>query len=60
MNRIFWLLALLPLLALAGGVDRAREAWVIQGRAGQGSLMPRRKDWMPSIDKPATARCWTI
>ncbi|HGY1043105.1 TPA: poly-beta-1,6 N-acetyl-D-glucosamine export porin PgaA [Aeromonas salmonicida subsp. salmonicida] len=35
MNRIFWLLALLPLLALAGGVDRAREAWVIQGRAGE-------------------------
>ncbi|RAJ07331.1 poly-beta-1,6 N-acetyl-D-glucosamine export porin PgaA [Aeromonas salmonicida] len=35
MNRIFWLLALLPLLAFAGGVDSVREAWVIQARAGE-------------------------
>ncbi|MCG4788417.1 hypothetical protein L0N33_24130, partial [Roseburia faecis] len=35
MNRIFWLLALLPLLAFASGVASVREAWVIQARAGE-------------------------
>ncbi len=35
MNRIFWLLVLLPSLAWAGGVDNAREAWVIKARAGE-------------------------
>ncbi|MBS4694567.1 poly-beta-1,6 N-acetyl-D-glucosamine export porin PgaA [Aeromonas allosaccharophila] len=35
MNRIFLMLALLPLLVCASEVDRAREAWVIKARAGE-------------------------
>lgn len=34
MNSYFWLLALCPLLACANEVDRQREAWVLQARAG--------------------------
>ncbi len=35
MNRIFLMLALLPLLVCASEIDRAREAWVIKARAGE-------------------------
>ncbi|CAJ1893555.1 hypothetical protein LHJMPILO_03722 [Aeromonas veronii] len=35
MNRIFLMLALLPLLVCASEVDRVREAWVIKARAGE-------------------------
>ncbi|WP_197460133.1 poly-beta-1,6 N-acetyl-D-glucosamine export porin PgaA [Aeromonas enteropelogenes] len=34
MNSYFWLLALCPLLACANEVDRQREAWVLEARAG--------------------------
>lgn len=35
MNRIFYLLPLLPGFAQAGALDQEREAWVIQARQGQ-------------------------
>ncbi|MGY3904107.1 poly-beta-1,6 N-acetyl-D-glucosamine export porin PgaA [Aeromonas lusitana] len=35
MNRIFYLLPLLPAFAQAGALDQERESWVIQARQGQ-------------------------